>query len=118
MDDGQHTDPTKANIEKAFHDLAFSCQPGDAVFFYYAGHGGTTPHMNGDESDGLAESMYPVDYMDNGEIIDDEIFIKLLVPLPQGVHMTAVVDCCHSGGIFDLPFEYDKKMSKTNYKAV
>jgi hypothetical protein len=32
--------------------------------------------------------------------------------------MTAVVDCCHSGTIFDLPFEYDKKMSKTNYKAV
>jgi IS5 family transposase len=32
--------------------------------------------------------------------------------------MTAVVDCCHSGGIFDLPFEYDKKMRKANYKAV
>jgi hypothetical protein len=32
--------------------------------------------------------------------------------------MTAVVDCCHSGSIFDLPFEYDKKMTKTNYKAV
>lgn len=118
MDDGQHTHPTRANIEKAFHDLAFSCQPGDAAFFHYAGHGGTTPDLNGDESDGFDDSMYPVDYMENGEIIDDDIFKKLLVPLPQGVHMTAIVDCCHSGTIFDLPFEYDKEMSKTNYKAV
>jgi hypothetical protein len=120
MDDGQHTHPTRANIEKAFHELAFSCQAGDAVFFHFAGHGGTTPDLDGDETDGYLseESMYPVDYMEQGEIIDDDIFKKLLVPLPQGVHMTAVVDCCHSGTIFDLPFEYDEEMNKTNYKRV
>jgi hypothetical protein len=118
MDDGQHTHPTKANIEKAFYDLAFSCQPGDAAFFHYAGHGGFTPDLNGDESNGFDDSIYPVDYMDKGEIIDDDIFKKLLIPLPKGVRMTAIVDCCHSGTIFDLPFEYDKKIRKTNYKTV
>jgi hypothetical protein len=77
MDNGLRTHPTKANIEKAFHDLAFSCQPGDTAFFIMpAGHSGTTPDLTGDESNGFDDSMHPVDYLENGEIIVDDIFTK------------------------------------------
>ena len=38
--------------------------------------------------------------------MDDEIHEILVAPLPRGVRITAVMDCCHSGSIFDLPFSY------------
>ena len=37
LDDGIHTEPTKANILGAYRDLVNKCQPGDAVFCHYAG---------------------------------------------------------------------------------
>ena len=39
-------------------------------------------------------------------IIDDEIFDILVAPLPKGVRLTAITDCCHSGSVFDLPYSY------------
>ena len=105
-DDGKHAEPTRENILKALHRFAFSVNPGDAVFFHYAGHGSTQPDDNGDEESGMDSTMLPVDYQMQGVIVDDEIFRLLLVPMPSGVEMTAVMDCCHSGSIFDLPFEY------------
>jgi hypothetical protein len=107
MDDGVRTNPTRENLMKAFHRFAFSVKPGDAVFFYFAGHGRTKIEViNDDESSGFDQALMPVDYLETDDIIDDEIFRVLLIPLPKGLEMTAIVDCCHSGSIFDLPFEF------------
>merc|ERR1712188_170315 len=56
-----------------------------------------------DEQD---ETLIPVDYKTNGVIVDDEIHRILVAPLPRGVRITAITDCCHSGSIFDLPYTY------------
>ena len=105
MDDGIHKNPTKENIMKALHRFAFAIKPGDAVFFHYAGHG--TSKVNGTRVNQL---LAPVDHMTlpmyEYEIIDDEIFRIFLTPLQKGVQMTAIVDACHSGSMFDLPFEF------------
>ena len=39
-------------------------------------------------------------------IKDDEIFKELVLPLPNGVLLTVLMDCCHSGSILDLPYEF------------
>ena len=30
----------------------------------------------------------------------------LVKPLPAGCRLTALFDCCHSGSVLDLPYEY------------
>lgn len=57
--------------------------------------------------DGLDEAIYPSDYEEAGdEIIDDVLASKLVDPLPAGVKLHAIFDCCHSGSMLDLPDTY------------
>jgi hypothetical protein len=37
-----------------------------------SGHGGQTKDLDGDEDDGNDEVVYPVDFKQNGHIVDDE----------------------------------------------
>eukprot|EP00526_Cylindrotheca_closterium_P006754 CAMPEP_0113648858 /NCGR_PEP_ID=MMETSP0017_2-20120614/25941_1 /TAXON_ID=2856 /ORGANISM="Cylindrotheca closterium" /LENGTH=746 /DNA_ID=CAMNT_0000561155 /DNA_START=110 /DNA_END=2346 /DNA_ORIENTATION=+ /assembly_acc=CAM_ASM_000147 len=105
MDDDKHTPPTRANMLKAFRKFAFECRPNDAVYFHFAGHGGSVPDEGGDETDGMDETMYPMDYLTAGEILDDEVYEDFILHICSGVTLNAVVDSCHSGSVFDLPFE-------------
>jgi uncharacterized caspase-like protein len=69
MDDDKHVVPTRVNMLRAFRKFSFECKPGDAVYFHFAGHSGSVPDESGDETDGLDETLYPVDYLENGEIL-------------------------------------------------
>jgi hypothetical protein len=60
--------------------------------------------VHGDEDDGLDETLIPIDFKTTGPILDDDVFDYLVAPLPQGCRLTAVVDCCHSGTMLDLPY--------------
>lgn len=120
MDDDKHVAPTRVNMMKAFRRFAFECKPGDAAYFHFAGHGGSVPDESGDETDGLDETLYPVDYLEKGEILDDEIFEEFLLRFSKGVTLNAVVDSCHSGSVFDLPFELfgEGKGANSDFSAV
>eukprot|EP00756_Hemistasia_phaeocysticola_P015001 Hpha_TRINITY_DN15380_c0_g1::TRINITY_DN15380_c0_g1_i1::g.89612::m.89612 len=96
--------PTKAEILRAFQWLASNNRSGDTLFFHYSGHGGQTRDLDGDEGDGYDETLIPVDYKQAGQITDDEIFARLVAPLPAGCRLTSVMDCCHSGTAMDLPY--------------
>eukprot|EP01064_Diplonema_japonicum_P014404 TRINITY_DN2202_c0_g2_i1.p1 TRINITY_DN2202_c0_g2~~TRINITY_DN2202_c0_g2_i1.p1 ORF type:complete len:396 (+),score=130.25 TRINITY_DN2202_c0_g2_i1:53-1240(+) len=96
--------PTKQEMLNAFRWLASNNRPGDTLFLHYSGHGGQQKDTSGDEADGYDETLIPVDYKTAGQISDDEVFNLLVRPLPAGVRMTAVMDCCHSGTAMDLPF--------------
>ncbi|KAI6249470.1 Metacaspase-1 [Erysiphe necator] len=98
--------PTKNNILRAMSWLVEGCQPNDALFFHYSGHGGQTDDLDGDEEDGHDEVIYPVDFKQAGHIVDDQIHQILVKPLPAGARLTAIFDSCHSGSCLDLPYIY------------
>eukprot|EP01095_Lingulamoeba_sp_RSL-Kostka_P014611 TRINITY_DN642_c0_g1_i2.p1 TRINITY_DN642_c0_g1~~TRINITY_DN642_c0_g1_i2.p1 ORF type:complete len:177 (+),score=67.21 TRINITY_DN642_c0_g1_i2:413-943(+) len=49
-------------------------------------------------------------------IVDDELYDQLVDKIPEGVRLTAILDCCHSGTALDLPYVYKLKADKTMEK--
>jgi len=102
------TMPTKRNILLAIDWLVKDARRGDALFFHFSGHGSQTVDHSGDESSGYDNTILPVDYQSAGAIVDDELHERLVESLSEGVKLTAVMDCCHSGTGMDLPFSFDR----------
>jgi metacaspase-1 len=100
LDDGKCQNPTRTNIMNALEALVSQSQPGDSVFLHYSGHGGNLPDDNGDEEDGRDETLIPVDFQKAGQIRDDELLEKFIVPMQENVTVTCLMDCCHSGEFF------------------
>jgi len=98
--------PTHKNIIDSMKWLVKDAKPGDSLFFHFSGHGTKVKDKNGDEVDGFDEAILPCDYRSKGQIIDDNIYIYLVKPLPRGCRLTATFDCCHSGTMMDLPYTY------------
>lgn len=122
-DDDSQNMPTYANIIHAMKWLVDGVQSGDSLFLHYSGHGGSVKDLDGDEEDGMDETLIPVDYETAGQILDDDLHALLVAGLPQGVRLTAIMDCCHSGSVLDLPFTYAPDgnleiIEKDNRKAV
>lgn len=99
--------PTKKNILESLKWLVEGCQAGDSLVFYFSGHGVQQPDSNDDEMDGMDECICPVDFIQEGIILDNDINNTLVRPLKQGVTLHAIVDACHSGTILDLTHVYD-----------
>jgi len=112
MDDGQHNAPTRKNIMDAFTRITQYSEPGDVVFVHYSGHGGRVEDTSGDEEDGFDETLIPVDFKSAGQILDDEVFAKLVKPMKRDVRVTVLMDCCHSGTALDLPYEMNATDTK------
>eukprot|EP01121_Diplochlamys_sp_Union-15-3_P012378 TRINITY_DN3700_c0_g1_i1.p1 TRINITY_DN3700_c0_g1~~TRINITY_DN3700_c0_g1_i1.p1 ORF type:complete len:301 (+),score=40.31 TRINITY_DN3700_c0_g1_i1:71-973(+) len=108
--------PTKKNILDSMKWLVQDGNAGDHLFFHYSGHGSQVKDRDGDELDGFDETILPVDYRTFGEIVDDQIHKNLILPLGEGVVLTAIMDCCHSGTGFDLPFVFKAKGPLPNEK--
>ncbi|PWN87917.1 hypothetical protein FA10DRAFT_269196 [Acaromyces ingoldii] len=98
--------PTRQNMTAAMHWLVSGAQPGDALFFHYSGHGGQAKATQGDEADGMNETILPLDYERAGQMEDDELHMTMVRPLPIGCRLTALFDSCHSGTALDLPYVY------------
>mmetsp|Transcript_8045 Transcript_8045/g.12307 ORF Transcript_8045/g.12307 Transcript_8045/m.12307 type:complete len:306 (+) Transcript_8045:144-1061(+) len=106
VDNGVDHAPTRANIMNAFTRIGDYSKAGDVVFLHYSGHGSRVPDRDGDEDDGYDETLVPVDFERNGQIVDDDILRLLVKPLAAGVTMTCLMDCCHSGTVLDLPYRF------------
>ncbi|OJA20138.1 hypothetical protein AZE42_09303 [Rhizopogon vesiculosus] len=111
--------PTQQNILRAMEWLVRDARPNDSLFFHYSGHGGQTKDLDGDEEDGYDEVIYPVDFKQNGHIVDDVMHQIMVKPLPPGCRLTAIFDSCHSGSALDLPYIYstEGKIKEPNLAA-
>lgn len=113
MDDGEHDDPTYDNILAAFDDLVEKSAAGDSVFVHYSGHGGRLRDDSNDEDDGIDETLIPTNYTDAGQIRDDTVFKRLVLPMADDVTLTCLMDCCHSGTVLDLPYKFKAGMGQS-----
>eukprot|EP00927_Polykrikos_kofoidii_P035888 TRINITY_DN30389_c0_g1_i1.p1 TRINITY_DN30389_c0_g1~~TRINITY_DN30389_c0_g1_i1.p1 ORF type:complete len:524 (-),score=83.64 TRINITY_DN30389_c0_g1_i1:26-1597(-) len=105
-DDDRRNMPTQANIQSGLRWLVEGAQSGDVLFFHFSGHGAQKEDPHGYEEDGMNETILPVDFERAGQMTDDEIGDVIVKPLPEGVKLTSVMDCCHSGTGLDLPFQW------------
>eukprot|EP01027_Heterolobosea_sp_BB2_P005606 GEZU01008547.1.p1 GENE.GEZU01008547.1~~GEZU01008547.1.p1 ORF type:complete len:306 (-),score=37.93 GEZU01008547.1:160-1077(-) len=103
-----HQMPTRANIIQNMFWLVEGSMPGDSFFLQFSGHGSQIPDESGDEDDMLDETLCPIDfenpYGGGGMIVDDEMYDILVKRLAPGAKLTALIDCCHSGTVLDLPY--------------
>src|SRR5271166_2046381 len=99
---------TRDGILAAFNRLVDRPATGDVVFFQYSGHGSQMTDREGDEPDGMDETIVPYDSgrdpYPNRDITDDEIFAWLRKLTARTDNVTLVFDCCHSGTINRDPF--------------
>ena len=110
---GDRDQPTRHNILKGFRWL-HKAVPKDGktpvrLFVHYSGHGSWSRDTNGDEHDGRDESICPVDFERHGMIKDDDLRVALIDPIADkaNVKLNCLFDCCHSGTILDLRYEFE-----------
>jgi len=116
----ENKEATRNNILMAIKRLSEQSSELDEVFFYYSGHGYQFKDESGDETDGLDETLCPVDtepyaktFAKTNMILDDEL--GLLLSKVKSDKFTIIYDCCHSGtgtrGIGEaLPEKYSNKI--------
>jgi hypothetical protein len=100
--------PTRKNIEANIAWLVSNCAPGDTLVFYYSGHGSQLNEQGPvfTESDRKNEIMIPLDYQASGVITDNWLFNNLADKVPSGTTLWAFTDCCHSGTMLDIKYNY------------
>jgi metacaspase-1 len=131
---------TKYNIVHTLQgSFLKSLKPGDIAYFHFSGHGQQVQDFNGDELDGLDESILPYDAMEQniagvyeGEchLIDDELhkfFSDIRLKLGPKGHFLVTMDACHSGTVTrhygsargtDLMFIKDSVLFKKDKKSI
>jgi hypothetical protein len=95
--------PTKANIVREFTKLVSGAVSGDCLLFTFSGHGSQVTDWSLDEADGKDEGLYT---LDNKLIVDDELKLIIRRYLKPGVTLFVLTDCCHSGTVMDLKYNY------------
>lgn len=89
--------PTYEIIMLALEDLISNKKAGDNLVFYFSGHGTQENDGGRDERDGLDECIVSSDW----RAISDNTLRDTFERVPDGVSCTAIMDCCHSGTLFD-----------------
>jgi hypothetical protein len=76
------------------------------LWVHFSGHGSQVRDVDGDEKDGLDECFIPADYKLTGVLRDDD-FVNIFNNFPKYTKIFCVFDCCHSGTMLDLCYEYE-----------
>ncbi len=114
LTDNLSLQPTRNNILDSLKQLVSNARAGDILIFHYSGHGGQVEDLNGDEEDGMDETICPIDFAErrvitidgvehrvDSQIIDDEIH-DIIDNVPKGARFLMLSDSCHSGTVGDL----------------
>ena len=95
--------PTRDVILASFAQFLASGVEGDLLFFSFSGHGSSTLDRNKDETNGNDEMIITSDLKG---ILDDELKALIQTNLKKNVTLFALFDCCFSGTVLDLKYQY------------
>ena len=94
------TAATRAAILAAIHRLTADAQPGDVVFFFYAGHGSQRYNSLTARPTKLDQTIVPADANEGVfDIRDKELAGLFDALIDKHVILTLIFDSCHSGAI-------------------
>ena len=92
---------THSAIDSNFRSLAAQCGAEDLLLFFFAGHGSQLPDQDGDEIDGMDETLIPFDSMtrkgEPNDIRDDVVHEWIAAANQFTPHVVMMFDCCSSG---------------------
>lgn len=75
------------------------------AWIHFSGHGTSVLDRSGDEADGRDEAICPVDYAEAG-VITDDLLTRILRLFHPATKVVCVFDCCHSGSVGDLAYNF------------
>lgn len=90
---------TTQGILDGLNWLVKDAKPGDVLLFHFSGHGSQV--RSNIEPDGLDEIICPVDINWRDRVIKDDHLKAVFSKVPNGVNVTVLLDCCHSGSGLD-----------------
>jgi hypothetical protein len=109
LTDDNNYKPTKNNMLLEIKKFLESSNENDILFIAYSGHGSNILDISGDEQDGLDEMIIPCDL---DPITDDTLKNYISKYIKKNVTLFGLFDCCHSGSILDLKYQY---LDSNNY---
>jgi len=111
LTDNTSIKPTRDNILNNFTSLLSNAKSGDVIFFFYSGHGSYTADKNNNEFTGKDQMIVPCDL---NCILDDELKEIINKNLKSGVTLISLFDCCFSGSVLDLKYQYLDSLDNNN----
>lgn len=117
---------TRENVIKVFDLVRKQSKPGDDIFIYWNGHGGTgLPALSEKERDPYDEFLVLYDTTNNADrdpavsirktaIVDDDMG-ELIASL-KGRRVVALFETCHSGGLQERPANQNEARSFSDYR--
>ena len=93
------TQVTKKELRKGWKWLTSDATPGDRLVFHFSGHGSYIADLDQDEPDHADEllCLYGMDWSDPDSYLPDDELREWTREIPDGISVTFVLDCCHSG---------------------
>lgn len=99
--------PTRENIIAQLNAITAR-----EIFISYSGHGSQSVNRDGTEYDGLDETIIPMDFPRNRQMITDNILLAILRS-KRNARIMFFSDSCHSGTLLDLRYNLTYKTAWT-----
>ncbi len=90
----------KSELKKGWKWLLKDSAPGDRLIFHFSGHGSQTVDRDLEEEPDRADELlclYGMDWHDSKTYLLDDELRDWTTQIPDGVSVTFLLDCCHSG---------------------
>jgi len=109
LTDDTEIKPTKENIVEMFKKLLKDANSGDNLVFYYSGHGSYIVNTSDNkDTEPFDDVLVTIDFK---YIVDDDLNEYIHKYLKPDVNLFVLIDCCHSGTMLDLRYNYPLKIN-------